>query len=244
MRQRAPQSGPRSWSASVCTGTSWRRGRGRTASVASSAAYSILSARTARISGWRRMPVQRASRPTITPDCGPTSSLSPLKQQDDAGGDRGVDRRLTPASGCAGSKPRWRCRDPRPPATPKRRPSATSSPTGGRSLNPSMRNSTGDAQDERGAVTQRGRVSLARSCSWCRLAHTAPDCAITSGTRNPPPISISSRGETITSRPDASAARISIVAAALLLTTTAASRRSAGRAALRHAYRGRPRLTL
>ena len=52
---------------------------------------------------------------------------------------------------------------------------------------------------------------------------TAPDCAMTSGTRNPPPISTSSPREMRTSRPAASAASASSVAAALLLTTTAAS---------------------
>ena len=62
----------------------------------------------------------------------------------------------------------------------------------------------------------------------------APDCAITSGTRKPPPISTSSPRETITSRPAASAASDSSVAAALLLTTTAASapvRRQSSRSA-------------
>ncbi len=51
----------------------------------------------------------------------------------------------------------------------------------------------------------------------------APDCAITSGTRNPPPISTLSPRETTTSRPRASAASASSTAAALLLTTMAAS---------------------
>jgi hypothetical protein len=51
----------------------------------------------------------------------------------------------------------------------------------------------------------------------------APDCAITSGTRKPPPISTSSPRDTMTSRPAASAASTIIVAAALLLTTTADS---------------------
>src|SRR5260221_168241 len=52
---------------------------------------------------------------------------------------------------------------------------------------------------------------------------TAPGWAITSGTRNPPPISTSSPRDTRTSRPAASAASMIIVAAALLFTTTAAS---------------------
>ena len=52
---------------------------------------------------------------------------------------------------------------------------------------------------------------------------SAPDCRITSGMRNPPPISTSSPREITTSRPAARPARISMIAAALLLTTSAAS---------------------
>ena len=51
----------------------------------------------------------------------------------------------------------------------------------------------------------------------------APDCAITSGTRNDPPISTLSPRLTGTSRPAASAATTSSTAAALLLTTIADS---------------------
>ena len=51
----------------------------------------------------------------------------------------------------------------------------------------------------------------------------APDCSMTSGMRNPPPISTLSPRDTATSRPCASAARTSMTAAALLFTTMADS---------------------
>ena len=65
-------------------------------SVASSAASDSLSIRTARASGWARQPLDRlAPRPTISPACGPPSSLSPEKQTSArAGRDRAAHRRL------------------------------------------------------------------------------------------------------------------------------------------------------
>ena len=57
------------------------RGRGRGASVASSAASESLSIRTARASGWRRQARdRRRASPTSSPACGPPRSLSPEKQ--------------------------------------------------------------------------------------------------------------------------------------------------------------------
>ena len=71
-------------------------------------------------------------------------------------------------------------------------------------------------------------TALAKSLTRVRFVvptstNFAPDCVITSGIRNPPPISTSSPRETATDSPPARAARTSITAEAQLLTTIAAS---------------------
>ena len=73
-----------------------------------------------------------------------------------------------------------------------------------RSVKPSIRKFDGCTRRmSAGALADRRRVVGRRaSGSSCRpRAARAPDCAITSGTRKPPPISTSSPRETITSRP-------------------------------------------
>ncbi len=63
--------------------------------MASSAASESLSIRRARASGWRRAASTAAVRPTISPACGPPSSLSPEKQESAApADDRPAHRRL------------------------------------------------------------------------------------------------------------------------------------------------------
>ena len=109
------------------------------ASVASSAAKVILSARSARISGCCARD-RHAPRPTMMPACGPPSSLSPLKQT------TSTPARTTPATdGSLAAAPQAspsQSGEPLPRSsttgTLNRRASATRSSSDARSVNPSM----------------------------------------------------------------------------------------------------------
>ena len=116
-----------------------RRARGRRripASVASSIANVILSARSARISGCVRSRSTSALRPAMMPHCGPPSSLSPLKQTRST--PAAIDACTDGSSGeIVGQAAAADVFDDRHASS--RAPAATRSLSDGRSVKPSMR---------------------------------------------------------------------------------------------------------
>ena len=225
--------------------------------VASSAASESLSIRSARASGCLRAAATASRRPTSSPACGPPSSLSPEQQTSAApalrpsasiGGSSPSDGHRAGVGQHAGAdvvdhrhaEPAQRLDRARP-----RRTRSCGSSTGARA---------GSRRRRRWRRRARARSPRA-ACGWsCRpRPAVAPDCAITSGIRKPPPISTSCPRETTTPRPGpASAAAASRTAAAPLLTddrglgagqlATAAPRRARGGCRARRVSRSSSRL--
>ena len=191
---RARPGSPRSSARRGCP--SWRGPARYSPSVAASAASVTLSGRTARASGSFRMRAMRSARPTMSPACGPPTSLSPLNVTTSApAASRSAGRRLVGQPERRGVEQRTAAQvvdDDR--AVRVGEPGELGRV--GRLDEPRLREVRGvDAEhDGRPAVGER-RLEVRRraSGSWCPTSISrAPVRRTISGIRTPPPISTSS----------------------------------------------------
>ncbi len=143
-RARTASAGSRSIR-SAGTSASARSGSRYRSSVPSSAASVSLSGRSARWSGWRRRRPTRSARPRTIPACGPPRSLSPENATRSA-----PAARLSGTSGSSSNA--TRLPEPRSSrsGSPRRRATAASSRSDGRSVKPTVRKFDWcDAQQQR-----------------------------------------------------------------------------------------------
>ncbi len=196
------------------------------ASVASSPASVILSARTARAIGCSRQRATAPRRPTMQPACGPPSSLSPLKSTRSAPASRASATRGSPAQapgGEIGQKAAPDVHQVRDCGVPAERGDVGRA---GRGDEPALLEVGAMHGEDGGDVRRRVRGDSPRGgCGWwCRPRGAGRrSAARMSGIRKDPPISISSPREIRTSRPAARALSASSSAPAALLTASASS---------------------
>ena len=225
---------PRPASSIASTGISRRASSGSrySISVASSAASDSLSIRSARASGMRARGRHRRNRAQQQPGLRAAEQLvARAAHERRAGGERASQRRLVGQRRRSRSRRRARrSRRRRSPATPSPHSSLD------RDLldepeRPEVRLvHAQDRPDRSRRCGDRALVVARLASGWsCPTSiSVAPDWAITSGIRKPPPISTSCPRETTIARPGpASAAAASSTAAAPLLTTIAPRRPSA-----------------
>ena len=168
----------------------------------------------------------RSARPTMSPACGPPTSLSPLnvtRSAPAASRSRGVGSWARP-------KPLVSRRAPLPRSSttsaPWRWASSASAGGSGASTKPSWRKFEGWTRSTSRAIRRRGPARSRRPASGSssrprRVAR--PARRTISGIRTPPPISTSSPRDTTTRPPRPASPTASASAAALLLATSASS---------------------